>query len=143
MEEESVLGQASFTTMPVARIVHDGMANRRHVHPDLMGASRVELQSQQRHGVRLVNAGQDFVTGSSGPSIGAYRHHGRRTCRTSDRRVDDAALFGNVPLDHAQVRALHQPFSQLGAQVQEPLGRLCDHQHARRALVEPMHDSGT
>ena len=60
-----------------------------------------KLQAQQRHGVGLVDAREDLVTGARGSTVGAHRHHRRRARRTTDGRVDDAALFGDVTLDHA------------------------------------------
>ncbi len=114
---------------------------RRQVDADLMGPSRVELQSQQRHGVGLFDSRDDLISRARGAAVGAHRHHGRRSRRTSDRGVDDAALFGDVALDHAVVGALHETFGQLRAEVRESLGRLGDDQDTRGPFVQPVHDA--
>ena len=127
--------------MPVAGVVHHRVTNGRHVHANLMRSSGVKVEAQQRHGIGLGDARDDVVAGTRGTTVGAHRHHRRRARRTSDGRVHDPVLLGDVTLDHAEVGTFHQSLGQLGAQVDEPLGGLGDHEDARRALVQTMHDT--
>jgi hypothetical protein len=82
-----------------------------------------------------------LIAGARRAAVRAHRHHRRRSRRTPDGRVDDAALFGDVALDHPVVGALHQSLGQLDAEVRESLGRLGDDQDARGSLVQAVHDA--
>lgn len=130
MQEETVLRQATLAAMTVTRVVDHGMSDRGHVDPDLVGPTGIELQAQQRHGVRLVDAPQDLVAGARRPPVNPYRHHGGCARRTPDWRIDDAPLLGDVAFDHAQVGAFHQSLGELRAEVQESLGSLRDDEHS-------------
>src|ERR1700722_1365495 len=117
------------------------MTNGREMHSNLVSTTGVQLQAQQRHGVRLVDARHDLVAGSSGSTVGAPRQTRRHPNGAYDRPVDDAPLFGDVTLHHPVVRAFHESLGQLNTQVRKAQRCFGDDQHTRSALVEPVHDA--
>src|SRR5665213_3965335 len=113
VQEEPLVRQSLVGSVAVAKVVHYRVTNGRQVHSNLVGATSVEMQSQQRHRVRFFHAGDHFVAGPRGTSVRTYGHQGRSTRRTTNRRVDDAALFDHVTLDHAEVRSFHYALGEL------------------------------
>ena len=125
---------------PVAGVPHHGMADRRHVHADLVRAPALECELEQGRRILPRSPFQDRVPGACRlPRVG-HRHFGRRAGGTADRGLHLAAVVGHGSGHQGEVTALHRPGRQLIDE--RPVGLLGPGhgEEARRALVEPVHD---
>src|SRR5579862_7516144 len=100
---------AQFPWCAIQRIAHDGMADRREVYPDLMGAPGIDLDLEQCElAVGGVNTPYDLVVRESLAASGvAGGHAGAPSAVAADAGRDRAGVFLNPAVDERDVLLLH------------------------------------
>ena len=122
----------------VGGIADERMTERREMHADLVGASRLEPAAQQRGEAEAL---QHFDMGARRLPRGDDRHRRATRRMPADRRVDGAAA-------RDVARGQREIFAGHGSRLQRPHERgvrgqgLGDDQEAARVLVEPVDDAG-
>ena len=124
----------------VERIADDRVADGAQVHADLMRAPGGNGDAQQRDALQIARP-RDARNGVAG-AAGARRHLDAVLRIAADRGVDALALLHQSPRQR-DVFLLDFAIVELPRQLLVRIVVLGDHHHARRALVEPMHDAGT
>ncbi len=123
---------------PVGQVPHTRMSDGAHVHPDLMRASRLQVDEEQTRRTerleRLVVRHALFATGGNRPApviLGV----------PPDRCVDGASARVGVSLDHGVVDLLDGSLLERSFQHAVGAFRLGHNHHAARTDVEPVHDA--
>src|SRR5271157_5040853 len=126
---------------PVGRIANDRVTDLGQVNADLVSSARLEPAFHHAGGL---------AKGLQYPEMGHRGNTQGRSARHSAPAVTSVAHQGHVdpargsekdPLDDSQVTALDGVSAKEGLERTQRAG-VCDHQdHARRVLVEPMHDA--
>ena len=123
----------------VNRIAHQGKAQSRHVHPDLVGTARLQAALHQGATLEML---QHRVMGAGLPAVVLdHGHFGALGGMTADGRIHRAVT---VEIAHQQspVFPLHGAGLELAHQIGLGLQGLGHHHEAGGVLVQAVHDAG-
>lgn len=126
---------------PVHPIAHHRMSDVCQMDPDLVCASRFQVERQEGHSGQ---APEDMVDGARLPSIPDPDAHPLPVMLSpADGRLDPSFLLPDLPVHQRQVSLLDHARLELPAE--RLVGHLClgDHQNARGIAIQAMHDSRT
>src|SRR5207247_1446893 len=121
-------------------VADDGKPDCGEVHPDLVHAAGLELDSEQRVAVELPF---DLEVGDRGPRTFGVEGDSRRVATVAAEWCFDSPAAGSRPAAHErQIAALECPPADEPLQAPVRLLRAGDDEEAGRVAVEPVHDAG-
>src|SRR5690606_33014604 len=125
--------------LAVHLIADDRVADEEHMHPDLVRASRLDLDVQEGG---VAEPLQHAEVGHGRAAVGHYRHPLAVARVAADRRVDRAFVLADHPMDQGDVALDDIALLPLLDQITSRLLVLRDDDQARGVLVQAVYDPG-
>ena len=140
MEGLASQGDRQLATAAVGGIAHNRMAPVGAMHPDLVGAPRIQLETQQRVVPQTL---YQAPVGAGGSAAGGINHRIFLAIHrvAADWPIDAARLPQRHPVNHRQVFAAGDALLNLALQPHQGLLAFGDDNAAGCVLIEPMHDA--
>ena len=112
MEREALRIKLSFVALPIARIIHDWMADGRHVYSNLVRPACLERETHQG-ARRALEVDQYLVPGPCVSTIRSDSHASWCRRRTANGSVNDPLTTFEVAFNHSEIPTLHRALCEL------------------------------
>ena len=122
----------------INRIADDWMIDRGEVYADLVGASCLDIDIEER---KLFKSLADLPKRESLPAVRSDGHLRAMPAVARDGPIDRAGILTRVAMHKGDIRLLHFPITKRRRQCFLSLNILCDNDQPRSVFVEPMYDA--